>query len=94
MYRNRLGEAGLSKPKGEDWATIFRSWDNGRLDLAPAGERRERPMTSLKRLFSAAPEGTAALYFIQIFGTLEMTNDLATRRKSSSRISMSRKVVR
>jgi POT family proton-dependent oligopeptide transporter len=27
-------------------------------------------MTSLKRLFSAAPEGTAALFFIQIFATL------------------------
>jgi hypothetical protein len=27
-------------------------------------------MTSLKRLFSAAPEGTAALFFIQIFSTL------------------------
>src|SRR6476469_8406986 len=27
-------------------------------------------MTSSKRLFSAAPEGTAALFFIQIFATL------------------------
>src|SRR6187401_2122356 len=27
-------------------------------------------MTSFKRLFSAAPEGTAALFFIQIFATL------------------------
>src|SRR5438046_8118036 len=27
-------------------------------------------MKSLKRLFSAAPEGTAALFFIQIFATL------------------------
>jgi hypothetical protein len=27
-------------------------------------------MKSLKRLFSAAPEGTAALFFIQIFSTL------------------------
>src|SRR5438046_8585821 len=27
-------------------------------------------MTSRKRLFSAAPEGTAALFFIQIFSTL------------------------
>jgi hypothetical protein len=26
-------------------------------------------MKSLKRLFSAAPEGTAALFFIQIFAT-------------------------
>jgi hypothetical protein len=51
-------------------------------------------MRSPKRLFFAAPEETAVLFFIQIFGMLEMTNDLATRRKSSSRISMSRKVVR
>ena len=27
-------------------------------------------MKSFKRLFSAAPEGTAALFFIQIFATL------------------------
>jgi len=27
-------------------------------------------MTSIKRLFSAAPEGTAALFFIQIVSTL------------------------
>src|SRR6266568_4270692 len=42
----------------------------GRLDIAGGGERQKRPMKSLKRLFSAAPEGTAALFFIQIFSTL------------------------
>jgi POT family proton-dependent oligopeptide transporter len=40
------------------------------LDIARAGERQERRMKSFKRLFSAAPEGTAALFFIQIFSTL------------------------
>jgi proton-dependent oligopeptide transporter, POT family len=42
----------------------------GGLDIARSGERQKRPMKSLKRLFSAAPEGTAALFFIQIFSTL------------------------
>jgi hypothetical protein len=42
----------------------------GGLAIARAGERQKRPMKSLKRLFSAAPEGTAALFFIQIFSTL------------------------
>src|SRR5437899_4005577 len=38
----------------------------------PQGEIRgaTKPVKSLKRLFSAAPEGTAALFFIQIFSTL------------------------
>jgi len=39
----------------------------GGLDIARGGERQKRPMKSLKRLFSAVPEGTAALFFIQIF---------------------------
>jgi hypothetical protein len=51
-------------------ATVFRSWHHGRLDIARAGERQECPMKSIKRLFSAAPEGTAVLFFIQIFATL------------------------
>jgi len=51
-------------------------------------------MNSLKRLFSAAPEGAAAWFLVQIVGTLETTNDLVIRRRSSSRISISRKVVR
>jgi hypothetical protein len=38
----------------------------------PQGGVRGRTnlVKSLKRLFSAAPEGTAALFFIQIFSTL------------------------
>ena len=42
----------------------------GGLDIARDGERQERRMNSPKRLFSAAPEGTAVLFFIQIFATL------------------------
>jgi len=42
----------------------------GWLDIALGCSRNERPVKSLKRLFSAAPEGTAELFFIQIFSTL------------------------
>ena len=42
----------------------------GGLDSDRGGERQERLMNSPKRLFSAAPEGTAVLFFIQIFATL------------------------
>jgi hypothetical protein len=44
--------------------------DGEGLDIAGGGERQEGPMKSLKRRFSAAPEGTAVLFFIQIFCTL------------------------
>ena len=40
-------------------------------------------MNSFKRLFSAAPEGTAALFFIQIFATLGFA--VPIRRWSSTR---------
>ena len=40
------------------------------LDIARVQERQERPMNFLKRRFAAAPEGTAVLFFIQIFATL------------------------
>jgi proton-dependent oligopeptide transporter, POT family len=42
----------------------------GRLDIVRAGERNGRGMKSLKSRFAAAPEGTAVLFFIQIFSTL------------------------
>jgi len=41
-----------------------------RLTLSSASSTNEPRMNSFKRLFSAAPEGTAALFFIQIFATL------------------------
>src|SRR4051812_116305 len=41
-----------------------------RLDIAPGNKRQERRVKSLKRRFAGAPEGTAALFFIQIFSTL------------------------
>ena len=42
----------------------------GGLDIARGCSPNERPVNSFKRLFSAAPEGTTALFFIQIFSTL------------------------
>ena len=44
--------------------------DIARLDSDGQSERQERRMNFLKRRFSAAPEGTAVLFFIQIFATL------------------------
>src|SRR6266536_3153272 len=48
----------------------FASGIMGGLDIARGCSPNERPVNSFKRLFSAAPEGTTALFFIQIFSTL------------------------
>src|ERR1700758_400636 len=42
----------------------------GRLDIGPVRGRNGRWMKFLTRRFAAAPEGTAVLFFIQIFATL------------------------
>jgi hypothetical protein len=69
-----LREGGLSRQKVEGLKekdrTTLRSWHHGWLDITPSGELQKRSMNSHKRLFSAAPEGAAALFFIQIFATL------------------------
>src|ERR1700675_258985 len=46
------------------------SSQHGQLDIARGGERNGPGMKFLKRRFAAAPEGTAVLFFIQIFATL------------------------
>src|SRR3982750_1568372 len=41
-----------------------------RLGMGPWKKRQERRVKAFKRRFAGAPEGTAALFFIQIFSTL------------------------